>query len=221
MQVTKTSKSQDKRKSPRERIVDTARRLFDSKGFHATTTAELASEAEVSIGQIYRHFTSKDDIVLAIAEQNVNAHIEQRHRIFEAVEHGELSMFNAIKAFAHARLSDHEVGLFFEVLAESCRNSSVADRMTTLTELYREGIRDLAVLARPDAPPDEINAYVDLMIACFFGLGYRPAIGVVGDIEKASHNIAELLMRSLGLTEPLQRKVVSSKAPRSSGPKSV
>src|SRR3546814_5592757 len=95
--------------SPRERIVNAARRLFGSKGFYATTTAELAVEAAVSIGQIYRLFTGKDDIILAIVEENVRVRVAGMYSIFDAVERGDLAMFDAIKAIAGSSL-DNKIG---------------------------------------------------------------------------------------------------------------
>src|SRR3546814_7877616 len=49
-----------------------------SKGFYATTTAELAEEASVSVGQIYRLFTDKDDVFLAIVEENVRVRLAEK-----------------------------------------------------------------------------------------------------------------------------------------------
>jgi AcrR family transcriptional regulator len=204
MQISKVTRKAENIRSPRERIIDAARKLFDAKGFHATTTAELATEAAVSIGQIYRHFEAKDDIVIAIAEHIADYRVAQNDAVFNLVERGELSMFGAIKAIAELLLCDPEEGLFFEVLAESCRNPSVAARMGVLIGFYREGIRRLAALARPDAPVDEIDAFVDLMMASFVGLCYRPGMGGVANVEKASHNIAALAIRALGLAEPPQ-----------------
>ena len=201
-QMAKVRKKHAHENTPRDRIINAARKLFGTKGFHATTTAELATEAAVSVGQIYRHFDSKDDIVIAVAEHNARMGLAGFHTIFDAVERGELSTFEGLKTIAAKRLSDPDGGLFFEIVAESCRNPLAAERLRTLTKFYRDGIRRLAVLARPDGPSDELDAYVDLMQACFIGLFYHPAIGTVGDLEKTSQNIARLLTRALGLAEP-------------------
>src|SRR3546814_5577821 len=83
---------------PRERIIKAARKLFDAKGFHTTTTAELAAEAAVSIGQIYRLFENKDDVVLALVEENTQARVAEMQAIFDAVQRGQHSVFEAIKA---------------------------------------------------------------------------------------------------------------------------
>ncbi|MFY0544348.1 TetR/AcrR family transcriptional regulator [Brevibacillus sp. H7] len=41
-------------------------KLFAEKGFHATSTAEIAKEAGVAEGTIFRHYKSKKDILLAV-----------------------------------------------------------------------------------------------------------------------------------------------------------
>jgi len=48
----------------REKIVETARSLFAEKGYNRTTTAEIAREAGLSEGTIYRHFNSKKELLM-------------------------------------------------------------------------------------------------------------------------------------------------------------
>lgn len=199
--MNQVKKRQAPGETPRERIINAARGLFGSKGFHATTTAELAAEASVSMGQIYRHFAAKDDIVLAIVEENVRARVAEMHAIFDAVESGERSMFDAIEAIASVSLQNADSGLSFEILAEACRNPSVAERLDTLTGFYRAGVRRLAALGRPDVSADELDAYVDIMMACFIGLGHRTALTRSTDAERTSHSTACLMMRALGLIQ--------------------
>ncbi len=52
----------------RGRLITTARRLFGEKGFAATSTEEILSEAEVSRGALYHHFSSKTDLFRATFE---------------------------------------------------------------------------------------------------------------------------------------------------------
>jgi TetR/AcrR family transcriptional regulator, repressor for uid operon len=198
MQTTEAPKKNAKAQPTRERILDAAHKLFNSKGFHAMTTAELAAEAGVNIGLIYRHFSSKDDIVLTVVERKVNADIAERDAIYDAVQQGALSLFDAIKTVAYKRLTDPDIGLFFEILAESCRNPIMAERMGILTAKYRETIRHIASLVRPDASPGKLEVCIDVMIACIIGLGYRPAIGIA-DAEETSSEIARLFVTTLGV----------------------
>ncbi|MET7724549.1 TetR/AcrR family transcriptional regulator [Streptomyces mirabilis] len=55
----------------REQILDAARRCFLRDGFHSTSMQDLFTEAGLSSGAVYRHFNSKDEMILAIAEENM------------------------------------------------------------------------------------------------------------------------------------------------------
>ncbi|MEU1561727.1 helix-turn-helix domain-containing protein, partial [Streptomyces mirabilis] len=55
----------------REQILDAARRCFLRDGFHSASMQDLFTEAGLSAGAVYRHFTSKDEMILAIAEENM------------------------------------------------------------------------------------------------------------------------------------------------------
>jgi AcrR family transcriptional regulator len=48
-------------------ILEAARSIFESKGFLNTTLQDVAKEAEISVGLIYRYFQSKEDIFAALA----------------------------------------------------------------------------------------------------------------------------------------------------------
>src|ERR1700733_1637840 len=48
-----------------------ARRAFLRDGFHATSMQDLFAEAGLSSGAVYSYFASKDDVIAAIAEQNM------------------------------------------------------------------------------------------------------------------------------------------------------
>jgi AcrR family transcriptional regulator len=55
------------RNSRRQRILDVALGLFVANGFDATKTEEIAEKAEMALGTIYNHFTSKGEILLTLA----------------------------------------------------------------------------------------------------------------------------------------------------------
>src|SRR3546814_14126012 len=57
--MKRSSRNYAEGESPRERIVNAASRLFGSKGFYATPTAELAEEASVRVGQVYQPFPNQ------------------------------------------------------------------------------------------------------------------------------------------------------------------
>lgn len=53
----------------KDRILDVARQMIAEVGYHSTTTAALAKRAGISEGTIYRHFESKEDVLLHILTQ--------------------------------------------------------------------------------------------------------------------------------------------------------
>jgi AcrR family transcriptional regulator len=47
-------------------LLDAAKRLFVSKGFHGTSMRAIADEAGLALGGIYNHFDNKEDIFVAV-----------------------------------------------------------------------------------------------------------------------------------------------------------
>ncbi|UDL92940.1 TetR/AcrR family transcriptional regulator [Mesorhizobium sp. PAMC28654] len=52
----------------RQHIVDTAYRLFKRDGFHATGIDRIIAEAEVAKMTMYRHFPSKDGLIVEVLD---------------------------------------------------------------------------------------------------------------------------------------------------------
>lgn len=52
--------------STKERIVLAARELFHTKGYHATSMAEILKKAEANSGSLYYYFKSKNELLLEV-----------------------------------------------------------------------------------------------------------------------------------------------------------
>jgi AcrR family transcriptional regulator len=53
----------------RDRLYATAIRLIAARGYEATTLRDIAKEAEVSVGLLYRYFPSKQAVVIALYDE--------------------------------------------------------------------------------------------------------------------------------------------------------
>src|SRR6266849_3566364 len=52
----------------RERLVQTARRLFHEQGYTATGLAQILDAADANSGSLYYFFPTKEDLLLAVLE---------------------------------------------------------------------------------------------------------------------------------------------------------
>lgn len=62
------SKQRTSMSDARQRIVETAERLFYAEGLRAVGVDRIIAEAEVAKMTLYNHFPSKDDLILAVLE---------------------------------------------------------------------------------------------------------------------------------------------------------
>src|SRR5699024_2729667 len=61
----------------RIQIIQGAISLFEQKGFHRTTTREIAAESGFSIGTLYEYIRKKEDVVCLVYEA-VDNHVHER-----------------------------------------------------------------------------------------------------------------------------------------------
>lgn len=59
------------RTARRRQILDAASRCFGRSGFHRTSMQDILAEAGLSAGALYRYFRSKNEIVMAIADETI------------------------------------------------------------------------------------------------------------------------------------------------------
>ncbi len=88
-------------KKRREQMIKGAVRLFIEKGFHRTTTREIAKESGFSIGTLYEYIRSKEDVLYLVCDA---IYEEVRSRLTEQLDTtstGLERLKNAISAFFH------------------------------------------------------------------------------------------------------------------------
>src|SRR3981189_2452495 len=62
----------------RDRLYVTAMQLIAARGYEATTLREIAKEANVSVGLLYRYFPSKQAVILAFYDE-LSADFARQH----------------------------------------------------------------------------------------------------------------------------------------------
>jgi AcrR family transcriptional regulator len=148
--------SQQHRDARREQILDAARRAFLRDGFHATSMQDLFAESGLSSGAVYSYFASKDDMIAAIAEENMREAADliqdiarqQPGRPAGAVLADVMDLLRAKDA------RDGLAKLTVIVWSEALRNPSLAARFTDLLTQIHASLTDVIRQSRGNLPGD-------------------------------------------------------------------
>jgi AcrR family transcriptional regulator len=71
-------------------VLDAARRVFLSRGYHGATLEQIADEAGFSKGVVYSQFDSKADMFLALLEARIAERASENARLAESLRGGGL-----------------------------------------------------------------------------------------------------------------------------------
>lgn len=166
MTVTRTRHTTEVR---RREIIDEARHILASQGMDALTTKALAEAAGISEGAIYRHFSSKRDILLGLIDEITETLFET---LEEAKQAGATPMEKLELMFReHLSYAERRRGVTFIVIAEVLQNDDrpLRQRMRAVMDRYLALVEDLleeGVGAGEVSPDINRNAAA----VAFFGL---------------------------------------------------
>lgn len=76
----------------RQHVVDTAYSLFKRDGFHATGIDRIIAEADIAKMTMYRHFPSKDELIVAVLEHRAARFERQLDRLAATADTAELKI---------------------------------------------------------------------------------------------------------------------------------
>src|SRR5579862_7717227 len=148
--------SQQHQDARREQILAAARRAFLRDGFHATSMQDLFAEAGLSSGAVYSYFDSKDDVIAAIAEQNMRGVTEM---ITDIATQRPVRPAGEVLAeiMEMLRVRDAQDGLgklTVIVWSEAVRNPALAARFAALITQLRASLAEVITQRRGSLPAD-------------------------------------------------------------------
>lgn len=179
----------------REQILTGARRCFQRRGFHASTTAEISAEAGVGVANLYQYFPTKDDLVKALIEDDLAkdldcvALVDRASSLHEGLDY-------VTQLIANDPTQKETTRLQLEILAEAARNKEIASvvearnrrLMTAMSKLLERRQREGEV--RADADPVMVAS---LILALYDGLYGRLAFGS-DDAETLTRSANKMLI---------------------------
>lgn len=171
----------------RDELIRKSLKLFYQNGFHATGMDLVAKETGVSKTSIYKHFRTKEDLILAtlrLRDENFRNRLFRRMDELADTPRGQLlAMFDAlaewfrepgfqgcmfIKAAAEFQDPDHPINvqsmehkrLLLSHITELCRAAAVPDSEAAARQLMilKEGAIVLAAMSHSPAPATDAKA---------------------------------------------------------------
>jgi AcrR family transcriptional regulator len=150
--------TQEYRDARRDQILRAARRCFLRDGFHATSMQDLFAESGLSSGAVYRYFASKDEMIVAIAGENMRDVVAMT-RTFATQQPGRslgAVLADVLDLAAAKQAQDGDGGLALLAWSEALRNPSLAAQFNRLLGEMRAGLADVVRdhQSSGDLPPD-------------------------------------------------------------------
>jgi AcrR family transcriptional regulator len=130
----------------RRQIVDAAVKLFIEKGFHKTTTREIARESGISTGLLYEYVSTKEDVLYLVCDA---IHAEVEAAVAEAVHRvsgGQDVLTAMIREYFLVcdRMSDHILLVYQETKALPPQwRGRVLENEVKLTNIFVRTLEDL------------------------------------------------------------------------------
>ena len=109
----------------RVQILDAAERSFCRSGFHRATMQDVAAEAGMSPGNLYRYFPSKDALVAGLCERD-RLGLSQEFTALGAAGGDFLAAFHALGKKHFEDTNAGKARLCLEIWAEATRNPAIA-----------------------------------------------------------------------------------------------
>lgn len=150
----------------KDEIIAAARRRFRVSGFHAASMSQIALEARLSVGQIYRYFSSKDAIIEEIVRRIID------YRIAEMENKTETTHLPEVLAWRQT-LSPDDDALMLEMAAEATRNPQVQALMVEADARMFNNACNHMQSRHPQLSAERVRCCVEMLAALMEGTTLR------------------------------------------------
>lgn len=165
----------------RRKLVDAARILFGEHGFHGTGMAQIAEASGIRVGQIYRDFESKEDIIAAMVGIDLSDFLDEA-ALARGLAAGDRDAVRGWLLDLMIRKQEpNDTTLLPEILAEASRNPRVAAIMREGDDRIRQQVGTALAMLVPGADPACRRCAEELLMTLMMGGCSRRMALVEGD----------------------------------------
>jgi TetR/AcrR family transcriptional regulator, transcriptional repressor for nem operon len=196
--------SQTQKKKNHERIVRTASKRFREKGLEAVGIADLMQEIGLTVGGFYKHFDSRDDLVVEALRYALST---RRSQAAAAASGGPpLTYAKLVEDYLSEEHRDHPgSGCVISALAGDIARSGKRTR-AVLTEEIRNALQLIADLT-PGKVEEPTRSTAILTLSALVGaVGLARAVSDEALSREILQSVGELLKRELGESGDVHNK---------------
>jgi len=191
------SAAKNKMQLRRRQVTEAARKLFIENGFHATGIAQIAKESGVAVGQLYRDFSAKEDIVAEIVTSDCRTFMAA-DSLRLAIQQGDETQ---VIAWIHQFVvpdDDDDSRLFAEIIAEAARNERIASIFNAVhADVRALMLEALEMLAPCPALADRRAAMGDAILTMSLGLMHHQLLRPRMDLAPLVSSLSTIIDRDI------------------------
>ena len=182
----------------RDKLIDEARRLFADVGFDKTTMNDIALASNKGRRTLYTYFKSKDDILLAVVESEM----DRLHKVLSELVEQDMPADEKFTIFLYTRLNTMKMIVtrngtiradFFRDIwrVEKARKRINIQETLLLKKILSDGVEE-GVFEIPD-----IKATAYIIHQALRGLDVPYIRGKMGDSESERENVMNLFFNGI------------------------
>ena len=182
----------------REKLLDAARQLFAVVGFEKTTMNDIALASNKGRRTLYTYFKSKDDILLAVVESEM----DRLYKILSALVEQDMPADEKLMTFLYTRLNTMKMIVtrngtiradFFRDIwrVEKARKRINIQETLLLKKILNDGVEE-GIFEIPD-----IKATAYIIHQALRGLDVPYIRGKMGDSESERENVMNLFFNGI------------------------
>jgi len=156
--------SREQAETNRQRVIETAARLFRENGIDAVSVAELMSAAGLTHGGFYGQFKSKDDLAKQAASQALEETAETRSRLTGSREERWALLKKNYLSATHCEHPGYGCPFTTLSIDASRRNTDLKQTLTRGLKLFLKDIQDLMSGRGPDAKRRQAMVALSAMV---------------------------------------------------------
>lgn len=190
------------RQARAELILDEAEKLLTEKGYHDTSIDEIAARAGVARGTLYQHFPSKEALILALLERNVELLEQTFERIAQETLPARTRLEYLLRYVYQERGGQHKFLLQFIDQSVEGRLALMAGKHRHIYERWQQITRQIRKMLEDGKAEGAFDQAISTeLMLCFFldllTLGGREPLTATLSAEELFAQVKHIFLKAL------------------------